>query len=64
MALFKCPDCGWEISESAFFCPNCGRLTFSGNVYVLAVTLGIIIIAFSHIIVDIIPIIIDIMHRT
>jgi hypothetical protein len=25
MALFKCPDCGKDVSESAPSCPNCGR---------------------------------------
>lgn len=64
MALFRCPECGHEISESAPLCPNCGHLTANGNIYVLTIELGIIIIAFSHIIVNIIPIIIDIMHRT
>lgn len=24
MALVKCKECGHEISDSAYFCPNCG----------------------------------------
>ena len=24
--LVECPDCGKEISKSAFFCPNCGHI--------------------------------------
>jgi DNA-directed RNA polymerase subunit RPC12/RpoP len=24
MALFKCPECGKEISDTAMSCPNCG----------------------------------------
>ena len=25
MTVIKCPDCGYEVSEQAQFCPNCGR---------------------------------------
>jgi hypothetical protein len=25
MALHKCPDCGWEVSDKAKVCPGCGR---------------------------------------
>lgn len=26
MALIKCPECGKEISNAAFSCPNCGYI--------------------------------------
>ncbi|MBO5086895.1 MAG: zinc-ribbon domain-containing protein [Paludibacteraceae bacterium] len=33
MALKKCPECGYEISESALSCPKCGHTTNKAKIY-------------------------------
>jgi hypothetical protein len=47
MALIKCKECGHEISDEAFTCPNCGKpqrdktpsVSFSGQAFVYFVSL-------------------------
>ena len=44
MALYKCPKCGYEISESALSCPKCGHLTTNANILLIVLFLQITLI--------------------